>query len=130
MTIELLTQEGIEGKVKHMYWHDAESFIWVLAWVSLRYQGGQLLLQGRPLHEWLKVDAIQCRKEKSDFLYMSRRRSRPSPSHTNSWSIARSALRCVGLFYVGDCRTSLTDSIVFETWLQKIIFTADCHQNS
>jgi hypothetical protein len=40
MAIELLTQEAIEGKVKHMYRHDAESFIWVLTWVCLHYRVG------------------------------------------------------------------------------------------
>ncbi|KAG1817637.1 uncharacterized protein BJ212DRAFT_1270302 [Suillus subaureus] len=40
MAIELLTKEAIEGKVKHLYWHDAESFLWVLTWVSLHYQKG------------------------------------------------------------------------------------------
>jgi hypothetical protein len=30
MALELLTKEAIEGKVKHLYRHDAESFLWVL----------------------------------------------------------------------------------------------------
>ncbi|KAG1799527.1 uncharacterized protein BJ212DRAFT_1251972, partial [Suillus subaureus] len=33
MAIELLMKEAIEGQVKHLYQHDAESFIWVLTWV-------------------------------------------------------------------------------------------------
>ncbi|KAG2038296.1 hypothetical protein BDR03DRAFT_819423, partial [Suillus americanus] len=33
MAIEFLMKEGIQGKIKHLYRHDAESFIWVLTWV-------------------------------------------------------------------------------------------------
>jgi hypothetical protein len=64
MAIDLLTEESIEGKVQHLYQHDAESFLWVFAWVCLRYEGGRLLRKGRPLDEWLKPDAIQCHDKK------------------------------------------------------------------
>ncbi|KAG1719909.1 hypothetical protein EDB19DRAFT_612502 [Suillus lakei] len=69
MANELLTKEAIEGEVKHRYQHDAESFIWVLTWVCLRYQNGRLLRKGRPLDEWLKVDVNGCREKKTDFLF-------------------------------------------------------------
>ncbi|KAG2339602.1 hypothetical protein BDR05DRAFT_967788 [Suillus weaverae] len=137
MALDLLTKEGIEGKVKHLYQHDAESFIWVLTWICLRYREGQLLRQGRPLDEWLKVDAIQCRKEKNDFLMSGRRKIKPSPSHKHNWRVARSCLRPVGLFYLDDPETddseaegpkakdyvshTLTDAVVFETWLKQKI---------
>ncbi|KAH7918217.1 hypothetical protein BV22DRAFT_994988, partial [Leucogyrophana mollusca] len=29
----LLSPEGLDGEITHMYRHDAESFIWVLVWV-------------------------------------------------------------------------------------------------
>ncbi|KAG1755259.1 uncharacterized protein EDB91DRAFT_1001161, partial [Suillus paluster] len=38
MALELLTKKAIEGHVEHLYQHDAESFIWVLTWVCLRYE--------------------------------------------------------------------------------------------
>jgi len=37
MATDLLTPAAINGEVEHLYQHDAESFIWVLTWVSLRY---------------------------------------------------------------------------------------------
>ncbi|KAG1836239.1 hypothetical protein DFJ58DRAFT_847063 [Suillus subalutaceus] len=134
MALDLLTKEGIEGKVKHMYQHDAESFIWVLTWICLRYQEGKLLRQGRLLDEWLRVDAIQCRKEKNDFL-MSDRHIKASPSHTRNWRVARSCLCPVGFFYLDDPDSGsdegptakdhvshpLTDAIVFERWLDQDI---------
>ena len=41
MAIDLLEKEAIQGKVQHLYQHDAESLIWVLAWVCLRYEDGK-----------------------------------------------------------------------------------------
>ncbi|KAG0706458.1 hypothetical protein DFH29DRAFT_1022318 [Suillus ampliporus] len=50
MALDLLTPEGQQGNVKHLYRHDLESFVWVLAWVSLRYRNGVLLpRETRPL---------------------------------------------------------------------------------
>jgi len=46
MALELLTAEAIQGEIEHVYQHDAESFIWVLTWVSLRYDGGNLPDEG------------------------------------------------------------------------------------
>ncbi|KAG2088563.1 uncharacterized protein F5147DRAFT_620882, partial [Suillus discolor] len=43
MALDLLTKEGQEGKVKHLYRHDLESFMWVFAWIFLRYRQGVLL---------------------------------------------------------------------------------------
>ncbi|KAG2051452.1 hypothetical protein BDR06DRAFT_589387 [Suillus hirtellus] len=68
MALDLLTKEGQQGKVKHLYHHDLESFIWVFAWIFLRYRQGVLLQISRPLDEWATLGAIACRKEKSDFM--------------------------------------------------------------
>ena len=68
MAIDLLTEEGQRGEVKHLYCHDLESFIWVLIWVSLRYKDGQLLpRKSRPFGEWAIVDAETCGEKKSFF---------------------------------------------------------------
>ncbi|KAG1741282.1 hypothetical protein EDB19DRAFT_2024649 [Suillus lakei] len=110
MANELLTKEAIEGEVKHLYQHDAESFIWVLTWVSLRYQNGELLSKGRLLDNWLTGDAIQCRKKKFDFLIMGRDDIEPSSSHHKNWDIAQSCLDTLGSHYA--------------TWLEKNILGA------
>ncbi|KAG2096096.1 uncharacterized protein F5147DRAFT_778458 [Suillus discolor] len=69
MALDLLTKNGQQGKVKHLYRHDLESFMWVFAWIFLRYRQGVLLLPKlRPLDEWAILGAIACRKEKLDFL--------------------------------------------------------------
>ncbi|KAG2053786.1 hypothetical protein BDR06DRAFT_1008396 [Suillus hirtellus] len=41
-----ITETVIEGKVKYLYWHDAESFISVLTWVS-SLQGWQAPEKGK-----------------------------------------------------------------------------------
>ncbi|KAG2355780.1 hypothetical protein BDR07DRAFT_1425211 [Suillus spraguei] len=152
MAVELLTEEAIKGDIKHMYRHDAESFIWVLTWVSLRYREGQLLRQGRPLDRWLKVDAIGCRKEKNDFLNTGQYSSTPSPSHRRSWRVVQSSFEARDSFYnmkrkadrsktayaddsemedleadISEAQHhvsySLTDATVFKTWFEDIIRT-------
>ncbi|KAG1768862.1 hypothetical protein EDD22DRAFT_213758, partial [Suillus occidentalis] len=119
MTIKLLTKNAIEGKVKHLYRHDAESFLWVLTWVSLRYQEGQLLRKGRPLDEWLKLDAIQCHDKKTGFLTTHRHGMITSQSHKKNWDIAMACLRIVNMSYADDnpLRT-LENKDVFEKWLE------------
>ncbi|KAG2107959.1 uncharacterized protein F5147DRAFT_837161 [Suillus discolor] len=69
MALELLTKDGQQGKVKHLYRHDLESFMWVFAWICLRYRQGVLLPQRlRPLDEWATLDAIACGEKKLAFL--------------------------------------------------------------
>ncbi|OAX34638.1 hypothetical protein K503DRAFT_785624 [Rhizopogon vinicolor AM-OR11-026] len=80
MAMELLTKAALEGKVEHLYRHDAESFIWVLTWVCLRYEKDQLI-EDRPLDHWLKVGAIRCREKKHDFLGDGRFNAQPTSSH-------------------------------------------------
>ncbi|KAG1730062.1 hypothetical protein EDB19DRAFT_1832147 [Suillus lakei] len=43
MALDLLTKEAINGQVKHLYQHDAESFIWVLTWVCICYEDGAFI---------------------------------------------------------------------------------------
>ncbi|KAH0835806.1 hypothetical protein J3R83DRAFT_9663, partial [Lanmaoa asiatica] len=77
VAVDLLAQEGLAGEIKHVYAHDAESFIWVLVWISLRYDDGKLRKQDRLLDQWLKVDALGCVAKKSPSeISDSRQRSR------------------------------------------------------
>ncbi|KAG2340740.1 hypothetical protein BDR05DRAFT_966616 [Suillus weaverae] len=69
MARELLTEDGQRGKVKHLYRHDLESFMWVFAWISLRYRQGVLLSRRlRPFDEWATLGAIACGEKKLVFL--------------------------------------------------------------
>ena len=97
MALKLLTTKAIEGKVEHLYQHDVESFVWVPTWVSLRYEDGKLRRNGRPLDDWLRVDAKGCYKEKTAFLFQVKDNDDddiiPSNSHQSAWQIALSCLR-------------------------------------
>jgi hypothetical protein len=119
MAIELLTNEAIEGKVQHLYQHDAESFIWVFAWVCLRYEEGRLLRKGRPLDEWLKVGIQACSEKKSHFLNQIRHKMIPSQSHKKNWDIAMACFRIVYNSYGDDPSSrALENKDAFEKWLE------------
>jgi hypothetical protein len=117
MAIDLLEDEAIEGKVQHLYQHDAESLIWVLAWVCLRYEDGKLR-RNRPLDEWLKAGAKQCRENKNDFILVGRRKAQPSPSHEAAWDVAQSCLVHVGSLYLARRKPTLEDEYVYSAWLE------------
>ncbi|KAG2125371.1 hypothetical protein DEU56DRAFT_892567 [Suillus clintonianus] len=69
MALELLSPQGQRGEVKHLYRHDLESFMWVFAWVFLRYRGGVLLeSESRPLDIWATSGAGTCGEKKLSFL--------------------------------------------------------------
>lgn len=42
MTLDLLIEEGLVGKIKHVYIYDVELFIWILLWFCLHYEDGRL----------------------------------------------------------------------------------------
>ena len=118
MAIALLTQDALAGKVEHLYVHDAESFIWVLTWVCLRYEDGKLLRQGRQLDSWLAADANRCREKKNDFLATRIRTIHPSASHQESWKVARKCCSLIYSQYGPDEPAEMTDGEVFLLWLQ------------
>ncbi|KAG2132299.1 uncharacterized protein EDB93DRAFT_1309956 [Suillus bovinus] len=120
MSLNLLTPEAIAGEVEHVYRHDAESFIWVLTWICLRYENGKLLSKGRPLDEWLTVDAKGCAKEKAHFMFQGihSKNLRTPISHSVSWEVAR---KCLGMVYKHGGPSdpaSTSDEEVFQTWLE------------
>ncbi|KAG2352743.1 hypothetical protein BDR07DRAFT_1436180 [Suillus spraguei] len=117
MSLHLLVPEAIAGQVEHMYYHDAESFIWVLTWICLRYDNGKLLRKNRPLDDWLTVDAMGCHDKKMGFL--ARLSSmRPTPSHQKNFDVA---MQCLAVIYkyAGPFQSiPVDDEVVFNTWLE------------
>jgi hypothetical protein len=118
MAVSLLTSEAMAGKVEHVYAHDAESFIWVLTWVCLRYEDGKLLSKNRPLEEWLKVDALRCAEQKAHFLLMGLSTRRPSESHKASWDLVKKCLLVIHSLYPPSGYCELADQLAFELLLQ------------
>ncbi|KAJ7211218.1 hypothetical protein GGX14DRAFT_362686, partial [Mycena pura] len=67
---ELLTTEYWEGKVPRLYLHDNSSFIWVLAFLFLRYNQGKIInALTLPLDDLLTNDYNQARMIKKDISY-------------------------------------------------------------
>ena len=95
MALDLLEDNALEGHINHAYKHDAESFIWVMIWISLQYDDGKPRKHGRPLDTWLKVDAVGCRKEKRDFLFggKGRRTLEAGKGHEENWKLASAYLK-------------------------------------
>lgn len=94
MARSLLARKGSAGELKHIYAHDAESFIWVLVWVCLRYNNGKLL-QRPPLDDWLKADALRCAEKKSHFLLSvvhKELEEMPGVGHERNWRVAEACL--------------------------------------
>jgi hypothetical protein len=117
MSLHLLVPKAIAGQVEHMYYHDAESFIWVLTWICLRYDKGELLRRNRPLDEWLTVDARGCHKEKMSYLGTVDIIP-PTPSHEGNFEVA---MRCLEVVYRHAAPFSSVpkdDDVVFDMWLQ------------
>lgn len=90
MAHELLSEKGQKGAIKHVYAHDAESFVWVLIWICLRYADGELR-NSPPLDGWLKVDAQGCREKRSEFMTCYGNLT-PGEGHEQNWLIAKGNL--------------------------------------
>jgi hypothetical protein len=116
MALGLLTDKAMEGKVEHLYRHDAESFIWVLTWITLQYKDGKFQSNG-PLNGWLKENATRCRDMRSGFLIMAHGpdgdEMKPSSSHQSNWKIALSCLRV----FFKEIHDEMEDKDVFQNWL-------------
>ncbi|KAF8125413.1 hypothetical protein EV363DRAFT_1350545 [Boletus edulis] len=106
MALHLLRDLALQGHVTHAYQHDAESYIWVLIWISLRYDDGKPRKHGRPLDAWLRVDAVGCRKEKTDFLFSNADRQIlvPGKGHEENWKLGN---KCIGALLANVARIYL-----------------------
>ncbi|KAH7891061.1 hypothetical protein F5I97DRAFT_1827025 [Phlebopus sp. FC_14] len=99
IALDLLTDEALRGEVKHLYEHDAESFIWLLTWISLRYRNGQPM-KNKALDQWPIVDAMTCREKKLNFLDLSgslldNKNYPPGKGHELHLRIAHTYLRSI-----------------------------------
>ncbi|KAH7918879.1 hypothetical protein BV22DRAFT_892934 [Leucogyrophana mollusca] len=94
MAIELLDHRGFKGHITHQYRHDAESLVWVLAWVTLHYQDGTPLPRGdRPLDACLSLQAHGCAVEKVWFMLRGRHGIVPPRSQKQNWKVVLRSLK-------------------------------------
>ena len=104
-TVPFMARQLLRGEVEHRYEHDIESFIWVLVWVCVRYNEGQLRSdRSRQLDEWAKADMRQCRQMKDSFVIRDRDKAKPSSSHVDNWKLAN---RCLTILQVRDAQARI-----------------------
>jgi len=72
MAMELLHEEGFEGKTPRRYRHELESFAWVLVWVSRCVLDGEERERPPPLNEWLGNNNYEVYKSKLAFMFHQR----------------------------------------------------------
>ena len=60
MALELLSLQGMAGRVRHSYHHDCESFSWVLLWICYRFKTG-VEIKPPPLTAFQATDYVQRR---------------------------------------------------------------------
>ncbi|KAH7922354.1 hypothetical protein BV22DRAFT_1017480 [Leucogyrophana mollusca] len=124
MAIELLEQKDLEGHITHEYRHDAESLVWVLAWVALHYKGGaRLPRKDRPLEVWQSLQAAECSEKKAAFVVRGRRKIVPPPSQQENWEVARRCLMELTAHYSAEHSEEfiMTVEEVFEKWLYNVV---------
>jgi len=116
MAVDLLSQ-AIRGKVEHVYRHDAESFIWVLIWICLRYSDGVLHDRRQLVELLLTKDTHICEWVKKNFRSNRCREAQPSLSHQSNWSIALSCLEAT------HCQPKPIVEVkdVFKTWFEDVV---------
>ncbi|KAI0758707.1 hypothetical protein C8Q74DRAFT_1359558 [Fomes fomentarius] len=87
MAIDLLTEEAPAGKIRHLYRHDLESFIWVFLWVVHCCLNGEKLAR-TPFERWSTPDVKACSGAKLGFLLRDYLRVKPTASWTSEYPLA------------------------------------------
>ncbi|KAH7920052.1 hypothetical protein BV22DRAFT_1074614 [Leucogyrophana mollusca] len=124
MSVELLRRPALDGHKTHEYYHDAESLIWVLAWVTLHYEHGtRRPRQHRPLEGLLSLQAVECSDKKTSFMVHGRNEVKPPPSQQGNWEVARGCLKVLATHYVeaDGSPVVLAMEEAFEKWLFNLV---------
>ncbi|KAH7904354.1 hypothetical protein BJ138DRAFT_927687 [Hygrophoropsis aurantiaca] len=124
MAVKLLAQTSIAGHCEHLYQHDAESFVWVLTWISLAYDNGERCFANGNLEVLFSLPAIQCGKDKSSFLLTGRHEVAYRPSQQENWTLAKRCLGSIAVHMSDDSSSDvLGDDYVYREWLCKHVET-------
>ena len=89
MALALLNEEYWEGKMKRQYHHDLEGFLWILPFVCLQYENGDVI-RNPPLKSWNTENYAFCRLLKLGFLNdiedgPALLKMKATPSHEMGW---------------------------------------------
>ena len=87
MALDLLTDKYWNGKIKRLYRHDLEAFVWILPWVFLQYEGRKL--SNKPVFErWSSGDYIAVGDSKYRYLHQRRDDDNPMECWKEEWRFA------------------------------------------
>ncbi|KAI0038465.1 hypothetical protein FA95DRAFT_1217217 [Auriscalpium vulgare] len=95
MPLALLNSEYWDGKIARTYYHDLESFVWVLVFEFLSFgEDGERLKEGpRPADAWETGDYEECRKEKLAFVSGGMEKEDVAKAWKDDWPLAYNLLR-------------------------------------
>ncbi|CAL1714800.1 unnamed protein product [Somion occarium] len=68
MAMELLDSKFWLGGIRREYRHDLESFVWMLPWAALCYEGGSRKDPPKLISSWQTGNYEHCRQKKGDFV--------------------------------------------------------------
>ncbi|KAI0038738.1 hypothetical protein FA95DRAFT_1149834 [Auriscalpium vulgare] len=95
MPLALLNSEYWDGKITRTYYHDLESFVWVLAFQCLSFdKGGDRLKEGpRPADAWETGDYEQCYEKKLAFVSGGMEKEDIAQAWKDVWPLAHRLLK-------------------------------------
>ncbi|KAF9480255.1 hypothetical protein BDN70DRAFT_833143 [Pholiota conissans] len=97
MANDLLEDGYWQGKIRRFFHHELESFIWILAYVSLVYDKG-IRKRNAQVDAWTTSDYNVCRQKKSDFYkprHLDGLAGQVQPTYQIYWPLIRTL--CFGL---------------------------------
>ncbi|KAK7680255.1 hypothetical protein QCA50_016764 [Cerrena zonata] len=81
MALELLREEGLQGKIPRLYRHDLESFCWVFLWICYCYDNGKFMIHF-PFGDWIDTTPRSCRGAKFAVIgHLQETKSKPTLSY-------------------------------------------------
>ncbi|KAI0040365.1 hypothetical protein FA95DRAFT_885392 [Auriscalpium vulgare] len=94
MPLALLNSEYWDGKIARTYYHDLESFVWVLVFVFLSFgEDGKRLKKGpRPADTWETGDYEECHEKKLVFVIDGMEKEDIAEVWKDDWPLAQDLL--------------------------------------
>lgn len=116
MTIDLLRDKYWDGDAERLFAHELEAFIWILPFVSLRYQD-QKAQKNTPVDRWITSDHNACRKAKwswADAPDLEEAGTKVQDDFRKEWPLARRLL-------------STDFARVWKEIVTRLMLSADCN---
>lgn len=87
MALDLLSKDYWDGQITRRHHHELESFIWILPYVFLLYDGGRRY-SNEHVDGWVTSSYKRCRQLKADFCIFLPKPSGVQPDFELQWPLA------------------------------------------